>query len=362
MRVMITGGGTGGHVYPALAVAEVLEDSQLLYVGTSGGLEEGIVARWGVPFEAVSSAPVRGMNPIKLGVNLYRLAQGVREARELIKRFAPEVILATGGYVSVPVVVAGRLEGVPSLVYLPDIEPGWAVRFLAFFASRVAVTFPEALGYFPSRKGVVTGYPVRRELLEARREKAIRAFGLEENLKTVLVFGGSRGARSINRALAKALPELLEVCQVLHISGQLDYEEMEAIRSHLPEGKRSRYHLFPYLHREMGLALAVADLVVARAGAATLGEFPALGKPSVLVPYPYAGQHQERNARYLEGHKAAVVIKDAELGAKLLSTVLELLRDDHRLNEMKENALKLARPRAAYAIARELTSLARGTR
>jgi len=356
---MITGGGTGGHVYPALAVAEVLEDSELLYVGTVGGLEEDIVSRWNIPFRAVSSAPVRGVNPVKLAAGAYHLIKGVGEALSLVEDFKPDVILATGGYVSVPVVVAGRLNGVPSLIYLPDLEPGWAVRFLSKFASKVAVTFPEVLGYFPAHKAVVTGYPVRRELLNASREEAMRAFGLEEGLKTLLVFGGSRGARSINRALAKALPALLEVCQVLHISGKLDYEEMKGVRASLSFEKRRRYHLFSYLHHEMGLALAVADLVVARAGAATLGEFPALGKPSVLVPYPYAGQHQERNARYLEQRGAAVVLKDAELAERLLSTVSEILRDDARLEGMRQRALKLAKPEAAQSIGRELAALAR---
>jgi len=356
---MITGGGTGGHVYPALAVVEALQDSQIMYVGTRGGLEEGIVTGQGLPFEGISSAPLRGINPFRMVVNLYKMARGFAGARVLIKRFKPEVILATGGYVSVPVVLAGWMAGVPSLIYLPDLEPGLAVRFLARFASRVAVTFPEVTRFFRSGKAVTTGYPVRRELLQASRDEAFRLFGLEKGLKTLLVFGGSRGARSINRALAEALPVLLEQCQVIHISGKLDYEEMRRKQDELPARKRARYHLYSYLHRGMGAALAVADLVVARAGAATLGELPAVGKPSVLVPYPYAGGHQERNADYLVRYGAAVKIKDAELKEKFLPVITELLRDEEKLKAMGEGASRLAQPQAAYALARELQALAR---
>lgn len=257
-----------------------------------------------------------------------------------------------------PVVLAGRFQGIPSLIYLPDLEPGLAVRFLSFLASRVAVTFPEALRFFPSGKAVVTGYPVRKELLEASVEEGKRFFGLENGLKTVLVFGGSRGARSINRALVNSLEALLDFCQVLHISGYQDYKEMKAVESLLPPHKRRRYKVFPYLHQEMGLALTVADLVVSRAGAATLGEFPALGKPAILIPYPYAGAHQEKNARFLEEKGVALVIPDSELGKAFLPAILSILKDDERLRIMREKAQALASPGAAEKLAELLRAMA----
>lgn len=357
MRFIITGGGTGGHVYPALAVAERLKDSQVLYVGTSSGLEREIVSRWGLPFREVSSAPFRGLNPLRQAVNLLKVLKGIWEAWKIVKEFSPDAIFATGGYVSVPVVLAGKLQGIPSLIYLPDLEPGLAVRFLSMLASRVAVTFPEVMKFFPPEKTVVTGYPVRRELLEVTAEEGRKYFGLEDGLKTVLVFGGSRGARSINRALADSLEVLLDFCQVIHISGSLDYGEMKAVEMALPPEKRNRYKVFPYLHREMGLALAAADLVVSRAGAATLGEFPALGKPAILIPYPYAGGHQERNARFLADKGAALVIPDHELSDAFLPTVLDLLRDDEKLRLMKEKAKAIASPGAAEKLAELLREL-----
>ncbi len=358
MRFIITGGGTGGHVYPALAVAERLRDSQILYVGTPSGLEREIVSRWGLPFREVSSAPFRGMNPLRQAVSLLQVMKGVWEAWRIVREFSPHAIFATGGYVSVPVVLAGKLQGIPSLIYLPDLEPGLAVRFLSVLTSKVAVTFPEVLRFFPPEKAVVTGYPVRRELLEATPEEGREFFGLEDGLRTLLVFGGSRGARSINRALADSLNALLDFCQVLHISGQLDYEEMKALKDSLPPEKGRRYRVFPYLHREMGLALAAADLVVSRAGAATLGELPTLGKPAVLVPYPYAGGHQERNARFLAERGAAIVLQDSELGRAFLPTILSLLRDEGRLRAMREKAQALASPGAAEKLGEILLSLA----
>lgn len=294
---------------------------------------------------------------MRQALNLLKVFKGIGEAWKIVREFSPDAIFATGGYVSVPIVLAGRFQGVPSLIYLPDLEPGLAVRFLSILASRIAVTFPEVLRFFPPGKTVVTGYPVRKELLEVTAEEGRKYFGLEEGLKTVLVFGGSRGARSINRALAGSLQVLLDLCQVIHISGYPDYEEMKAVESSLPPEKRKRYKVFPYLHREMGLALAVADLVVARAGAATLGEFPALGKPAILVPYPYAGGHQERNAKFLADKGAALVIPDHELSDAFLPTVLGLLKDDEEIRVMKERAKAIAFPGAAEKLAELLREL-----
>jgi UDP-N-acetylglucosamine--N-acetylmuramyl-(pentapeptide) pyrophosphoryl-undecaprenol N-acetylglucosamine transferase len=219
----------------------------------------------------------------------------------------------------------------PILVYLPDIEPGLAVRVLSRLAQRVAVSVEESLRYFPVRKTAVTGYPVRSELFTTDK--------------------------SINLALSKVLDRLLDVCQIVHICGRLDAHWVEAQRAGLPARLRVRYKAYAYLHEEMALALAAADLVVARAGAATLGELPALGLPSVLVPYPYAGRHQELNADYLVSRGAAVKIDNANLEGKLLPTVMELLGNEELLIQMGERARSLARPKAAQRIADELREL-----
>jgi UDP-N-acetylglucosamine--N-acetylmuramyl-(pentapeptide) pyrophosphoryl-undecaprenol N-acetylglucosamine transferase len=331
----------------------------LLYIGVAGSVEEDLAMRAGVPFEAIESGQVRGMSPWVAARNLLKAGHGVRQAGRLIARFRPEVVFVTGGFVAGPVVLAAWRAGVPVFIYLPDVEPGLAIRRMSRFARSVGVTFQEVVRWFPG-KAVVTGYPVRRQILElaGQRAQARAQLGLLADLPVLLVFGGSRGARSINQALAKALPELLPHCQVVHISGTLDWPAVEMQAQSLADELRLRYHAYPYLHAEMPVALAAADLVVARAGASTLGEFPALGLPSILAPYPYSGQHQEVNADYLAQRGAAVKLPDSELSEQLATTVLRLLQDPVQLAAMSQAARSLAQPAAAEAIGRELQRLA----
>lgn len=344
-----------------MAFQEALAPDDILYVGSAQGMEVDIVARYGLPFRGIAAGGLRGLAPWTVARNLGRLALGLIQAWRLVGHFRPDVILATGGYVCAPLVVAGWLRRVPSLIYLPDIEPGLAIRFLARFAARVAVSLEAARAFLPASKVVVTGYPVRRELLETDKLAARHRLGLQEGERTLLVFGGSQGAHRINQAVCQVAAQLAELCQVIHISGPADEGWLQQRRERLPRHLRRRYRVYPYLHEEMPQALAAADLAVARAGAATLGEFPALGLPSILVPYPYAGAHQARNARILAEAGAAVVIADAELnGPALLSWVEELLGDQEALSRMGANARRLARPEAAARIAEELQRLSEG--
>ena len=296
------------------------------------------------------------------------MVRGAKQAAAVIQEFKPDVALVTGGYVAAPVAWASwrARPRVPMLIFLPDLTPGLAIKLTSRLAAKVAVSFPEVSHYFPG-KAVVTGYPVRAELVAADRAVARKAFGLEDKLPALLVFGGSRGSVSINRALVSALPELLRLCQVIHISGQADWpwiaDHVAVPTARSPEPlvgmlHRERYHPYPYLNEEMVQALAAADLVVARAGASVLGEFPAVGLPSILVPYPHAGKHQEANAAYLAQRGAAVMITDEELPARLASTVLDLLGSPDRLASMSQAAAVLARPDAAGNIVRELRELA----
>jgi UDP-N-acetylglucosamine--N-acetylmuramyl-(pentapeptide) pyrophosphoryl-undecaprenol N-acetylglucosamine transferase len=287
-----------------------------------------------------------------------QIASSVRKARKILSQFNPDAIFATGGYACVAVTLAARVQGIPVVIYLPDIVPGLAIRFLSRFATRVAVTSEESYQHLPQSKVVVTGYPVRAEIYESDKLQAREALGLEPEDKTVLVFGGSRGARSINQALVAGLRELLPKCQILHVSGRLDAEWVAGAARSLPEALKPRYHHYDFLHR-MPQALAAADLVVARSGAATLGEFPAAGLPAVLVPYPYSGQHQEPNARYMVRNGAAEMLADSQLAQKLVPTVLRLIDNDKVLADMKASTRALDRPDAAEAIAEELWLAAR---
>ncbi|MFM8322732.1 MAG: UDP-N-acetylglucosamine--N-acetylmuramyl-(pentapeptide) pyrophosphoryl-undecaprenol N-acetylglucosamine transferase [Chloroflexota bacterium] len=366
-------------MYPALAVLQALQTlySQpqfagakpgaaaldVLWVGGAGGIEAGLVKRAGVPFEAIPAAGLHGVGWQKLPGNLMQLLRGYRQARQVLRRFRPQALFFTGGYVAGPVALAGR--AIPQALFVPDIEPGQALRFLARTARRIAVTAPDSAAYFaPGAPLVVTGYPVRPDLARWQRAEARQALGIAADLPTLLVFGGSKGARSINRALLAALPQLLERVQVVHISGALDWPEVEAARQALAgqaaPAAAGRYHAFEYLHEEMGAALAAADLVVARAGASTLGEFPLFGLPAILAPYPHAWRYQRVNAEYLQQRGAALMLPDEALNARLASTVLDLFDDAGRLQAMRSAALQIAQPDAARSIARLLIDLAGG--
>lgn len=333
----------------------------LCWVGSAGGVEAGLSTRAGIAFEGIPAAGLRGKNPLALLGGLWSLVRGFRQARRLVADFRPDVLFVTGGYACVPVALAARLARVPLLIYLPDMRPGLAIRLLARLAARVAVTAAPAARHFRPAQAVVTGYPVRRELFERGRSEARARLGLSqegEGRPLLLVFGGSQGARSINRALSQGLEKLLEVAHVVHISGQRDVEWAQARRAELPAGLRDHYHLHAYLHEEMVDALLAADLAVSRAGASTLGEFPAAGLPAVLVPYPYAGAHQWENATYLVEAGAAVAIDDADLAGALVPTALNLLSDAGRRAEMRRAAQSLAQPDAARHIAELLSDLA----
>lgn len=358
---MISGGGTGGHVYPALSVARALADAgdEVIWLGRPSSMEETIVEREGLPFRAVRAGALRGGNPLLLPLQLTRLARGTAEALRVIDQTRPRALLATGGYVSTPPVLAARRRRLPVLVYLPDMEPGLAVRFLARLAQGVAVSFPEVGRHFPGRPLRVTGYPARPGLWQGDRAAARRRLGLAPEGKVLLVMGGSQGARSINRGLADGLERILPLASVVHVTGRLDVEEMRAHREALPDDLRRRYHVYDYLHHEMTDAMVAADLAVARAGAATLGEFPNAGLPSLLVPYPFAGHHQLVNARFLEGHGAAAVLLDeAVREGALPAVVAELVRDEERLRALAQAARRLAVPDAAQRLVAALHELA----
>jgi UDP-N-acetylglucosamine--N-acetylmuramyl-(pentapeptide) pyrophosphoryl-undecaprenol N-acetylglucosamine transferase len=337
-------------------------------------MEASIVARTDLDYQAVESAPIRGITPWQLWGNVSQLWRGYQQACRLLSEWAADVALVSGAYVSVPVALAARRLRIPTMICLPDREPGLAVRLLSWSVDRIAVSFEQVRDTFPApnrHKVWTSGYPVRAALLEAGAGTADRSaqrdvLGLDPALKTLLVLGGSRGAQSINRALVAALPELLEHCQIIHVTGQLDWQWVSTERDKLlaetlaasPAGKTARYHAYAYLHEELAAAMAVADLVVARAGAATLAEFPAVGLPSILVPYPYSGQHQGANADFMVAHGASARIDNADLDTQLKPTVLRLLSDEQALEQMRDRARALARPGAANQLAAELRRLA----
>jgi UDP-N-acetylglucosamine--N-acetylmuramyl-(pentapeptide) pyrophosphoryl-undecaprenol N-acetylglucosamine transferase len=342
------------------------ENIDVMYVGSVGGMEEGIVAEEStLPFRAIKAAALRGRGPAALVRNTLTLQAGVWQAHALLRELRPAAILGTGGYVCVPLFVAARMVGVPTMIYLPDIVPGLAVRFLSRIATRVACSFEPSLRYLPRAKTVVTGYPLRPSVGHLDRATSRATFNLRSTLPVLLVYGGSRGSRSINRAIERLMKPLLEICEIIHVCGREGDEVFLAeAASQLPAVLRERYHLHAYLTGTMPEALTAADVTVCRSGASTLAELPAVGLPAVLVPL--SSVHQDENADYLTERGAALTVADdAMLGAgpavegPLFQAVQRLLLDREARAAMATHSRTLARPEAAERLAAELLMLAR---
>ena len=312
--------------------------------------------REGIAFRSVPAAGVHGVGLRALPGNIAKLTRGVIESRRILRDFKPDVLFFTGGFVAAPMAVAGR--NIPTVLYVPDIESGLALKFLSNFSDVVTVTAPDSKKYFSRLERItVTGYPLRADLSSWSREKATQHFGLDAAKPTLLVTGGSKGARSINTAVLNHLEELLNTSQVIHISGNLDWPVVEKAAETLPAELRSRYHAMPYSH-EMGAALAAADLVVSRAGASSLGEYSFFGLPAVLVPYPYAWRYQKVNADYLAEKNAAVILQDELLEDKLVLIVKDVVMNINKREAMRAAMKKLSNPNAARMIASQLVKLA----
>lgn len=313
-------------------------------------METDLVERAGLSFEGVSAGPLHGVNPARMVGSLVRLARGLFQSLRLLGRFGPDVVFTTGGWTSVPVTVAAWLRRVPVVAFVPDIEPGLTLKVVGRFACRVAATVQDTARFFPDGKVIATGYPVRRELREATRPAAFAHFDLAPDRQTLLVFGGSRGARTINRALESILPDLLaDGIQVLHVSGTLDWPWVEKMQARVAD---LHYRAFPYLHSEaMGLAFAAADFVVARAGAGILGEFTYFGLPAIVVPYPHAWRYQKVNADWLASRGAAICLEDSSLDTALLPAVRGLFESPNRLAEMAARSAALGTDGGAKNIA-----------
>lgn len=339
MRIALAAGGTAGHIFPALATLGALRAAgdpvEARFFGPDNRGERTLVQGHDVPFEAVPAAPLRGRSPVALVRGLARTALGVATALRALRRFNPNVMLSTGGYGSFPPSVAARILRLPLVVFLPDIEPGIAVRAESRLATLIAAATEGALPRLPATKTVVSGYPVR-DAFRTPREDARAALGWSAGERVLLVAAGTQGAQAINRALWEALPRFCEAARVVHVTGQTSADEAAAARETLPAALRERYE--PAAFRDDLPALMVAaDLAVMRAGASTLGELPAAGLPAILVPGTFAGGHQRENARWLAERGGALLLEEADLGA-LEGHVLDLLGDDERRAAMAEAA------------------------
>jgi UDP-N-acetylglucosamine--N-acetylmuramyl-(pentapeptide) pyrophosphoryl-undecaprenol N-acetylglucosamine transferase len=379
MRVLVSGGGTGGHIYPALAIAAALQaehGAEVLFLGSDDGLETEIVPAAGLRLATIKAGRLRRYISPQTITGVLRVPLGMFQAIGIVRKFRADAAFTSGGFVSVPAALAARLNGVPLLMHQQDVPPNLSNRLAAPMAKRISVAFTDSLQYFPAKKTVLLGNPVRQAILDVLTtapQEARRQLGLEAGQPVLLVTGGSQGARHLNMTVCRALPALLARCpglQVLQISGKDLYNETRTLVDSILAGEeeqgeqdelRRRYRLVAYLNEEMPVALQAAELVLCRSGASTLTELATLGKPAILVPLPPAigGSPQQANAAMFERQGAAVVIKNEDLTPDVLvERVQSLLSSPTQLATMASAASSFARPQATQDIVQEIVAIA----
>lgn len=361
MKIVVSGGGTGGHIYPALALIREIKkyDSQasFLYIGTEKGLESELVPRENISFKSIHITGFKRKLSFENIKTIYRFLKGVQDSKRILKEFKPDIVIGTGGYVCGPVVYAAAKLGIPTIIHEQNSVPGLTNKFLSRYVDRVAICFEEAKQYFPNDKVVLTGNPRASEVLGQDGMKGRNSVGLKTNLPAVLIFGGSRGARPINEAVLKSMVDFAgKSYQILYVTGDVHYEQVK--KEAELTGNPDNVIIKPFIHN-MPEVLAGIDLTVARAGATTLAELTSLGIPSILIPSPYVtNNHQEKNARALSDHGAAELLLESELtAARLVEKVDAILLHPKKLSEMKIAAKRLGITDAAqrlYSVMDEL--------
>lgn len=364
-RVILSGGGTGGHIFPAVAIANEIKknhpDAEILFVGALGRMEMEKVPAAGYKIIGV---PIAGLQRKLTLANLklpFLIIRSLLATRKIIKEFKPDVAVGTGGYASGPLLRAAASKGIPFVLQEQNSYAGITNKLLSKNASKICVAYEGMEKFFPKEKLMLTGNPVRQDLSRPGnlKEEAIAFFGLKTNVKTVLVIGGSLGARTINEALLAKLNNFSEAgVQVLWQTGKMYYPK---IKEQLSQSNPSHVHAHEFITR-MDLAYAAADIVISRAGASSVSELCNLGKASILVPSPnVAEDHQTKNALALVNKKAAVLVKDSDAQELLVSTAIEQLRDEEGLRKLSESAMAMAFPNAAQEIAKEVLKLVERT-
>jgi UDP-N-acetylglucosamine--N-acetylmuramyl-(pentapeptide) pyrophosphoryl-undecaprenol N-acetylglucosamine transferase len=351
MKIVISGGGTGGHIYPALALIREIQketkDAEFLYIGTTNGLESKLVPRENIPFKSIHITGFKRKLSFENVKTVYRFLKGVSDSKKILKDFKADVVIGTGGYVCGPVVYAAAKLKIPTIIHEQNSVPGLTNKFLSRYVNKIAICFEEAKDYFPPNKVVFTGNPRATEVMGQDGIRGRLSVGLNTTMPSVLIFGGSRGARPINEAVVKSLSDFgKKPYQVLYITGDVHYEavkkEVELV------GSPENVIIKPFIHN-MPEVLAGIDLVVSRAGATTLAELTSLGIPSILVPSPYVtNNHQEKNARSLSDHGAAELLLEKDLNSNsLIKQIDSILLDKDKLISMKTKAKKMGVPDSA---------------
>lgn len=338
MKILLTGGGSGGHLMPLLSVAEEIKkkdaSAELLFVGPKSDFNENLRSA-GIEVKEIKAGKLRRYFSWQNFLDVFKIAIGTDEAIFHIWKFKPDVIFSKGSFASVPAVVAGHFLKVPIMTHESDAVPGLANKIIGFLSDKIFISFPGSEKHFQISKTVFSGNPIRKDVLQGDRENGMRFFGLENSLPVILIFGGSQGAQKINGLLFESLGEILKRFQVIHVCGVNNFEAVKDRFAELEIENKNRYKVFPFLEDKMKDAYAVADFVLARAGANSLAEMIALEKPSLIIPLSTAaGNHQYFNAKYFADRGMLLLAEEKDLsGEKFLERIVELQEKGEGLKE-----------------------------
>ncbi|OGL40899.1 MAG: undecaprenyldiphospho-muramoylpentapeptide beta-N-acetylglucosaminyltransferase [Candidatus Schekmanbacteria bacterium RIFCSPHIGHO2_02_FULL_38_11] len=364
MRAIIAGGGTGGHIYPGIAIANEIKkrkpDSEILFVGTASGLEARIIPAHGMNLKLIEASGIKEKSLNDMVKGILKIPMGFFQAMKIIFSFRPDIVIGVGGYASGPTVFCAAMLRLPTIILEQNFYPGLTNRILSKVVKRVGVNFESSTQFFKKEKVVVAGNPVRRDINRGSREEALKQWGMKENCFTLLVFGGSQGARRINQCVVQALPILEKYSDMLQIVHQTGKNDFGFVKEEYNKNMIRNY-VTPYIE-EMKNAYAIADLVVCRAGAITLSELSECGKASILIPFPYAANnHQELNARAFADENAALMVLDKELNGEILSEkIISLITRGNKINELSRNSSKFSKGDAAATLVDACEELIRG--
>ena len=368
MRIILTGGGTGGHLTPLVAIADKLKaklgpEADILYVGSGAAMEKEIMAEQGIKVKHVISGKIRRYFSLQNFVDFFKVPIGFIQSLWLLLWFMPDVVFSKGGYVAVPIVLAAWVYRIPIIIHESDSMPGIANQFLSKFANRIAVAYPSAEKYFPKEKTALLGNPIRFQIIDGDPIMLRQELGFTQGRKTLLVLGGSQGSQSINQAIVRILPQLLQYCQVIHQTGSQHLEEVvhEAAAMGVKAGHDGYYAAGFMSANKLRDAFALCDVVISRAGATFITEIAANGKPAILVPISEsANDHQRMNAYALAEIGAALVLEETNLGEHILIDKIEKIFNDEELRRnMTEKIKTFYHPMAAEIIANGIIEIAR---
>ncbi|HCM89341.1 MULTISPECIES: undecaprenyldiphospho-muramoylpentapeptide beta-N-acetylglucosaminyltransferase [Vagococcus] len=345
MKVLVSGGGTGGHIYPAVSLVKYIKkkhpDAEFLFVGTKKGLESKIVPDQGIPFETIEIQGFKRSLSLSNFKTVYLFLSSIKKAKQIIKKFQPDIVIGTGGYVCGSVVYAAHKLNIPTIIHEQNSVAGVTNKFLARYVDKIGICFSDVTKDFPTDKVVMVGNPRAQEVANIKQSDVLTQYGLQTNVSTVLIFGGSRGALAINKALLDSLSLLTEKpYQILYASGEIYFSDVEQKWKTIT-GNKDNIKVVPYI-KNMENVLANVDVVVGRAGATSLAEITSLGLPSILIPSPnVTNDHQTKNAQSLVDKHAALMIRNDELTKEtLVSKIDELMLNQNKRSEMAEASKK----------------------